>query len=107
MPDVTKEIIRLDVSSKTGIPIRVLHIPPHIRSLYHYESSPWGLVEFYDSRYNHTPDGQFIASYTVTALFGCYLEKTGLDLYMGIEDWILDPRTTRKVLNWIPDIKRG
>jgi hypothetical protein len=42
------------------------------------------VVEFYDTRFPHTPFGQFVSSYYLKTIKGC---NGGLDLSGGIPDW--------------------
>ena len=97
-------IKRIDIQGSTGSPMRVLLIPAGEACSNHLhlgvDPSEADLVEFYDGRYPHTPDGQFISRYYASTL----LEDphtVGLDL-MGYEpSWKVDGKTMKLVLNWI------
>lgn len=60
------------------------------------------IAEFYDGRYPHTPDGQFISRYYVETLMENRDRHTyGLDLMGYEDDWKIDGRTFGLVLNWL------
>jgi hypothetical protein len=67
------------------------------------ESSKEDTIEFYDSRYPHTPDGQFITRYYVSTLslkdYG-RPQGSGLDLYGSEPDWKIDGRVFAMVRDW-------
>lgn len=95
-------IKRLDVMGVISNPIRVLLVPAGEKRPNHpnVEHSKEDTVEFYDLRYMHTPDGQFISSYYASILLeGSY--KTGLDMYGGEPDWKISARTKSMVFDWI------
>ena len=95
-------IKRMDILGITGIPMRVLFIPAKEQSplLPDLKPDDWDKVEFYDSRYDHTPEGQFISGYHVQTLRNG--DRTqGLDLCGGEYEWQIDYRTKRLVLDWV------
>lgn len=65
------------------------------------ETAKEDTVQFYDRRYPHTPDGQFITNYYVTTLLDNRLKINGLDLYGGEPDWIVDPSSMEFILEWV------
>jgi len=94
-------IRKIDILSYTGKPLRVLLIPAGEQSPNFQCMKPdtKNLLEFYDARYDLTPDGQFISRY--------YLETLkrsnsfhGLDLHGGEPDWKIDGRSLTLVLEW-------
>ena len=96
-------IKRIDITGVQGTPMRAVLIPAHETSPNFAVTATEDLIEFYDGRYPHTPDGQFITRYYVLTL----LEHdkghaiTGLDM-MGYEPaWKIDGRAMRLVLDWI------
>lgn len=54
--------------------------------LTHLEDKP--LVEFWDTRYKHTPRGQFVSRYYVNTLLN-FPRYHALDLMGGVEGWTL------------------
>jgi len=55
-------------------------------------------VRFYDARYTHTPDGQFITEYYAETL----LEgSNGLDLQGGVPAWKVDKENMDAVREWL------
>lgn len=92
---------RIDILSHTGHPMRAVLVPAGEALPNHPKAKieDKALIEFYDSRYPHTPDGQFVSRY--------YLEtlqrndrRVGLILEGGIEDWRIDAETQAIVLDW-------
>jgi len=59
------------------------------------------IVEFYDGRYQHTPDGQFVSRYYADTLLEKRHPTQGLDLMGYEESWKIDGRTYGLVRNWI------
>ncbi len=64
--------------------------------LTHDEDEP--LVEFYDSRYPHTPRGQFISSYYLSVFMGA---SDGIDLYGGEPEWKATAEEVKQLQQWI------
>jgi len=98
-------IKRMDITGVRDTPMRVLLVPAKEVRPNHpgVEPSKKDLVEFYDGRYPHTPDGQFITCYYASTLLGSHagIPAGGLDL-MGYEPaWKIDGRTMKLVLDWI------
>ena len=98
-------IKRIDITGVQGTPMRALLVPAEeVRP-----NSPYAkpdkedLVEFYDGRYPHTPDGQFITCYYTSTLLGSHagIPVGGLDLHGGEPSWKLDGRAMKLVLDWI------
>lgn len=57
------------------------------------------LVEFYDTRYNHTILGQFVSRYYISSI----LEhgENGLSLDMSVDDWFVDDVAMEDVIEWL------
>jgi hypothetical protein len=94
-------IKRIDILGNYGIPMRVLLVPASEQSPNHPDK-PAGYrdtLEFYDGRYDHTPDGQFISEYYLSSLQNGD-RSSGLDLCGGDRDWRIDARTKEMVLSW-------
>lgn len=90
----------MDVIAESGVPFRVVVLADGRSE--NYQTSSMGdrtLVEFYDRRYDHTKDGQFVSRYYLDTM----LEhgSSGLDLYGGVDSWKLDSVTFRQVREWL------
>jgi hypothetical protein len=92
----------LDVLADNGVPFRVLVVPTgscpnHPSARKYYEGSP--MVEFYDRRYDHTADGQFICRYNLDTM----LERpdAGLCLYGDEPSWTIDYHTMTLIHLWL------
>jgi len=94
----------LDIVTK-GIPFRVVIVEQGEKyglnkSITHEKADP--LVEFYDYRYKHTEDGQFVSRYFLSTL----LENgssTGIDLQGGVPDWYIYEDGMTPVMNWLKE----
>lgn len=88
----------LDVTTRSGVPLRVVLIPtcevgPNPTRK---KAGQDATVEFYDRRYPHTEHGQFITDY--------YADHVGpypLRLYGDEPDWQVDVDTMRLVRSWL------
>ena len=99
--DPSATVKRLDIMGASRTPLRVLLLKagtpsPNFPNMDVKESEH--LVEFYDSRYPHTPDGQFISRYYLSTLQEP--GSNGLDLHGGEPEWRVSPRTLALVLAW-------
>lgn len=104
-------IKRIDILGVTGTPMRVLLVPAGEQRPNHPDAKVVNeaLVEFYDGRYNHTPDGQFIAEYYVSTVLkdNASLRNFGLDLmgytisFPGLPEWKINARTVGMVYDWL------
>jgi hypothetical protein len=99
---------RIDIRGIKGTPMRVIYVQPGDKSPnYATEPGRHGLVEFYDLRYDHTPDGQFITRYLPDTYMkgwqgdGGYDCGRGLDLQCNIPDWKIGADTRLIVGQWI------
>ena len=101
-------IKHIDILGINGTPMRVLLIPANEQSV-NFLDRPVNnkpILEFYDSRYDVTPDGQFISEYYVETLekqrdclYGTI--ETGLDLYSDVANWKISAFTLSLILNWV------
>jgi len=82
--------------------MRAVFIPANEQAPNHPGMTPDSrdIVEFYDARYPHTPDGQFISRYYVETLKEGN-KYVGLDLQGDVPAWKIDARTKEMVLEWI------
>lgn len=59
-------------------------------------------VEFYDTRFPHTPLGQFVSSYYVETLIADGpRNECGLNLHGGVADWTIDAVAMSIVRGWL------
>lgn len=95
-------IDRIDVWSR-GIPFRVVYLPADTPSEHypveHKIAEGRARVEFYDRRYDFTPDGQFVSRYYAEDLIN--KPVGGINLAGGIPEWRLDNPTAFLVWSWI------
>jgi hypothetical protein len=96
--------VRIDIIGAEGTPMRVLLTPAG-------ELNPnFGLpatdenhdiVEFFDLRYPHTPDGQFTGGrYRLDTLTDDHDPRHGLTLDLGSPSWRVTADTLALVLKW-------
>ena len=57
------------------------------------------MIEFYDYRYKHTDQGQFVSRYCMSTM-GEHLDgdHAGLNLDAGIDDWTIDHNTLFNIM---------
>jgi hypothetical protein len=58
------------------------------------------LVEFYDTRYNHTKFGQFVSRYYLSTILQIPARQ-GLNLHGGIKQWSISSSTLKLVQDWL------
>lgn len=89
----------LDLVASHGIPFRAVRLDANEDGNYPAATENQPLVEFYDRRYPHTPDGQFVSRYYESTL----LERMdlGLNLDGGIPDWRIDSVAMIVVRAWL------
>jgi hypothetical protein len=97
---------KLDVIAANDVPFRVLFTPTgscpnHPAARRYYEGGP--IVEFYDRRYDHTPDGQFICRYNLDVLTAPP-HSGGLNLVGDIPAWSIDSATMILIQFWLDTI---
>lgn len=97
-------IMKLDITNTvTGVPFRVVYLPAQVTSENYPESccveTGRARVEWYDRRYEHTPDGQFTgARYYPEDLL---TTDFGLDLAGGVPDWKINGGAMILVRQWL------
>jgi hypothetical protein len=98
----------LDVAGVAGL-IRAVYIPKGQTSPNFPEKAiSDSLVEFYDLRYAHTPDGQFTGGrYYVKTLLASDSEFHGLNLNGGVEAWKIDADAYQLVKSWLQTLESG
>lgn len=103
-----RTIMKLDVIAENGVPFRVVYLPADVPSENYPDRSNivGGMnrprVEFYDRRFDHTPDGQFTGgSYFLADVLAVF---RALALYGGIPDWTIDAVTMRLVREWLRNV---
>ena len=62
-----------------------------------FKGSP--MIEFYDTRYDHTKYGQFVARYYWKTLFDGLPHNQGINLHGGVPDWSIDGNTYSRIMN--------
>jgi hypothetical protein len=92
----------LNVTAANGIEFRIVYLADgqsvNRPAANKYNTKGLPLVEVYDVRYPHTPDGQFIADY----FRDTFMEgEAGIDLAGGVADWKLDAGTMATVRDWL------
>lgn len=94
--------LHLDFVARNGVPMRAVRLGPNEPGNYPaaVESEP--LVEFYDRRHPHTPDGQFTGGrYFVTTLRERDQTIAGLSLAGDVEDWRVDSTSMGLIMTWL------
>ena len=56
------------------------------------------LVEFFDTRYEHTDFGQFVTRYYLCTLLD---SNGGLDLYCSTNDWYINDPCGNRIRDWL------
>lgn len=98
---------KMDFIGNNGIPFRAVLIPAgeDPENYPAAKSSKRHQIEFYDRRYNHTPDGQFTGGryYVETFMegYGCRTILEGLSLQGDVPDWALSGTDWATVQNWV------
>ncbi len=68
------------------------------------------MIEFYDSRYPQTSDGQFISRYYVSTFLEEFFNRSAyhytLVLDGAVEDWKIDRETEEMIINWIKYLRK-
>ena len=93
---------RIDILGINGTPMRVLLVPANEQSPNHpgRPVDTKDLIEFYDSRYDQTPDGQFISAYFLKTLQQDNSSRYGIDLMTSEANWKIDGHTQDVVMEW-------
>ena len=93
-----------DFTGPTGVPLRVVLIGRgdrwgHENCFPHTSAIP--TVEFYDRRYDHTPDGQPISEYFLTTFLA---GSGGLSLHNGMSDWRISAENREEIAKWLDKV---
>lgn len=64
------------------------------------------LVEFYDTRYSHTPLGQFVSRYYLSTLLDREAD-TGLNLDGGVPSWSVSAEAMNAIHLWLLDVEKS
>lgn len=99
MAAIQPNVYKLDVVAENGVPFRVVAVVDGKSE--NFSTASMGdrtLVEFYDRRYNFTPDGKFVSRYYLDTM----LEHSGgLNLHGGVESSTLNSVTWKTVREWL------
>jgi hypothetical protein len=91
-----------DFTNERGVPFRVVLLAAgETNPNYPAATAGEPVVEFYDRRYQHTPDGQFTgARYYLRTLTadGRRHNAVGLDLHGGVDSWQMDGETYNRAV---------
>lgn len=96
------QLLVMDIVAKNGVTFRVAY--GH-REYLNGEFSKYPVVSFYDRRYTHTENGQFIADYLPESIFD-HDERYGLDLNGGVESWYIDRWVMQNIRAWLLNVTR-
>jgi hypothetical protein len=95
----------LDVVAANGVPFRVVYLADGMSisrpAAGKYNTDGHPLVEFYDRRYPHTPDGQFVADYRADTLLQGAEPGVGLLLQGDSPSWTVDGATMELIRFWL------
>lgn len=92
---------KMDVLADNGVPFRVVFLPFGESENYPAVRDGKPLVEFYDLRYKHTDDGQFVTRYNYDDLLDDHVPFRGLCLMGGVPNWTIDGDTYQLVYKWL------
>lgn len=89
----------LDIVAANGVPFRVVYGKrPYLGGSY----SATEVVAFYDRRHvGMTDHGQFVSDYYAESLFEDHSIGYDLNLYGGVDSWVIDYTTMRLVRSWL------
>lgn len=102
---------KMDILSNVNNPMRVIYIPKGEKNI----NEPGvicddDMIEFYDSRYPQTPDGQFISRYYVSIFLEGFFNRSAyhytLVLDGAVEAWKIDRETEEMIINWIKYLRK-
>jgi hypothetical protein len=93
---------RIDVLAENGVPFRAVFLPFSQSDSLGIMGTGKPMVEFYDLRYMHTPDGRFTgARYNVDGLLENRKPFNGLILDDDVESWRIDGDTMEMIARWL------
>lgn len=105
MNEVTPTVHKLDVVAGNEVPFRIVFCPTGMSegrpaaNKYNKDDRP--IVEFYDRRYDHTPEGQFVCCYYVDTLLNPEPSGGAFLLWTDVPAWRLDGATMAMVVTWL------
>jgi hypothetical protein len=92
---------KMDVLAENGVPFRVVFLPFGDSENYPAAKSDVPVVEFYDLRYDFTPDGQFTGGrYRLDTIMEGN-PFSGLVLDTGSPNWRIDGDTMHIIRKWL------
>lgn len=89
----------VDVIGGNGVPFRIVYTP----SAQDDHGNTVGAVEFFDRRWDHTANGQFVSSYWLGAILDG--SNSGIDLQGGVDDWTIDAINMGTVRFWLRNLR--
>lgn len=95
---------RIDFFGIKGTPMRAVYLSQGETSpRNNMEISKEATIEFYDLRYPHTSEGQYISGYYAESLLEEIesIKNNGLDLMGYVDSWKIDSTACKIVLNWL------
>ena len=95
----------LQLTSIAGTPLTAIHLPPGTYAGYPAAVSDQPLVEFYDTRFNHTIFGQFTGGRYHRETLIKHPMNGGLALDGNVRAWTISPAEFAKVRAWLRDLK--
>ena len=101
------KIIR-DVATKKTWALRLVQLGDNFGlddKLVHTNADP--LVEFYDTRYPHTPLGQYVSGYSLSTLLERPRAETGLTLDGGEPTWYVTIQGMAEVYAWLLEVQKA
>jgi len=100
-----KNIATMHTTSISGLPLLVVFLPPGTWAGYPAAKSDKPLVEFYDTRYDHTLFGQFTGGrYYADELLKVDRIGRGLALNGSNRDWMISATEIAKIRTWVEDL---
>lgn len=92
----------MDVIAENCVPFRAVFLLFGESENFPGANTGQPMVEFYDRRYSHTPDGQFTgARYNLFDLLEGRKPFSGLILDGGVESWRIDGDTAEMIVRWL------
>jgi hypothetical protein len=102
-PQIPK-VHTLDVAAANEVPFRIVVLADGVSvsrpAANKYNKDDKALVEFYDRRYQHTPDGQFICCYHLDVLLPDGEGGTFV-LWGDVPNWRIDGATMEFIRSWL------
>ena len=99
------KILELPSATRTPFICRLVETGDRFGLNYQLVNGDMPMIEFYDTRYEHTEYGQFVSRYFVETLQKsrtCW--KQGLCLDGGVPEWSVDAERMKIVLDWLDEM---